>query len=274
MIIAGATGVGLLSGCKKDDSVAAQPSYSNTVASVDQTAATTNVNSTTVNQNTAVVTYNFMVTPPPNTNLVSWTSGTLMTGNIFFNGNVLLGNAMRKENYMMSVSKSVSLIPVSASGNVTALSTLNLLFGIYYAPVFGLTLAGLYPPDANTTPTPAFTLNGNYMRNGNNIGIQIIMNQPEELMANGPNPINVPGNQQTYTAALTLNLAQLTAGINANTLANAMITNNSIIISENSNQNLFQIIQSNLQYSLQVQFAPAISNVPVTQPIAAQSSKN
>src|SRR6185437_13614033 len=96
----------------------------------------------------------------------------------------------------------VTLLPVSASANKSVLGSLSMLYGMYYAPQFGIVLAGVYPPDPTQNSTPALSLTGNYMKDGNNVLVQVIINQPTVLTANGENPTNMPMGQPNFAASL------------------------------------------------------------------------
>ncbi len=115
-------------------------------------------------------------------------------------------------------------------------------------------------------------LAGIYLNGKQQLPVQLMLDQPVQLMSsyiNGPT-VNAPN----YTAMLTLNVAALVTGIDANSLSNAAVTNGIIYISATSNGSLYQQVLNNinnLQNIMTVQFESAqqvVSPVIAVNPVS------
>lgn len=83
------------------------------------------------------------------------------------------------------------------------------------------------------------------------VPIEIRIDQPIDLTAEWKQNVTI-GKTQVLTAVLSLDLAQVTNGITPGMLVNAERTNGVIVLSANSNTQLYQAIVANLQNNLMV----------------------
>ena len=96
-------------------------------------------------------------------------------------------------------------------------------------------------------------VSGNYVDGGIIIPVEIVIDEPLELMAMWKDPVTISSGMD-YLSLLSLNFAQLTSGINATMLQQAMISNGTIVISNTSNILLYNLLLTNLQNMMNVQF--------------------
>jgi hypothetical protein len=96
----------------------------------------------------------------------------------------------------------------------------------------------------NVGNEPALFLTGNYMNNG--VVIPVIFRVDDKLeLKTELNDVTID-NTSSIAAITNLDLATYTNGITDEMIRNAQLTNGTLIISENSNRNLYNIIMSNL----------------------------
>jgi hypothetical protein len=87
--------------------------------------------------------------------------------------------------------------------------------------------------------------------------IQLLITQ--RILLNSQSVYNSTIDQPAYTANLSLDLSQITNGIDPGMLQNAEMINGTIIISNSVNSNLYNIIVNNLQnYQLNAQLTPQV----------------
>lgn len=157
---------------------------------------------------------------------IVWTSGTAYATEIKFEAE----NNNSKVEYESKTPQQINLFaPVTGLGNITVPP------GTYKEVEFEIELAG-------TSTIPAFELRGTY--NGRPIVFRL--NQPFEIEAE-KNNVTI-GNNNTYTAITSLDLALLTVGVTDAALSNATLTNGEIIISANSNTVIYNLMLNNLQH--------------------------
>lgn len=96
----------------------------------------------------------------------------------------------------------------------------------------------------NSTDT-ALVLRGTYLSNGQTIPVLFFINELTELEAEAENVIINDNND--FQALTTFNLAHLTTGVSGTSLNNATLTNGALIISKNTNQNIYNKFIENLE---------------------------
>ena len=269
-IIAAAICACTYTGCKKDKDTV-QPTYG--TAQKDMAATTNAAYANNTELAAPAIKYNLTVTPPSLTDMLQWTSGTMMVGLIYFRGNVEAGNAMKAQNFMATADVAVNLIATaSATGNTTVLGNLYVPHDKYYGGVAGVVSRAVNQPSGSGT-NMALALNGMYIKNGSRVGVQVMMSQPMEFTANLQTPVyymlgNPQGGPVQYSAALTFDMNHLLAGLSSAALSNAVITNNTIVISESSNQELYQLLMNNVNGTMMV-VMDQDTQTPVKSPVQA-----
>jgi hypothetical protein len=269
IIVISLIGAVLFGACKKDDNstgnYAVSPAANNTLTQSGKDIP-----------QSALLVYSLAANLPASNGVVQWNSGNINIGEITFDGYGPLGNEMIHEHDRIVVNKNINLLPVSAAGNVTQLGNVSVPFGSYNEAIFGTLLTAILPPSNPVTNQPmALYLSGTFLLNGRNVPVILMISEATGLTATLTNPINLVVSLQDYNVMLALNLDQALAGLNANTLGAAALVNNSILISANANQNLYQMILNNLGNSLKVTFDGSSvtpnpsNNVPVSAPFPA-----
>jgi len=252
LIIAGIAGATLFSACEKDSDQVVAPAADPTTAS--------KIIIPTGQATIAIpygITYKIMMTQQDANLPVQWTSGNMTTSAILFNAFQVRGNALFKVSYSTNTSQSVNLFSPTVLGGIIIPSP-----GLDYDINFGVMLT-----NNNDNASNSFVLNGATTVNQEKIPVMFIVNQPLQLTGLIANNTFIDA-RQYYMASLLLNLDVLMNNINGNMLTQAAETNGTIIISANSNQNLYQTMFANLQNNMmQVDFVN--ENTAVVSPATA-----
>ena len=98
--------------------------------------------------------------------------------------------------------------------------------------------------DRNST-TPAMQLNGQFTNGTLSIPLMLQVNRSVELQTD-EDSVTIT-TDSSYIAVTTIDLSTVTSGITATMLLNAKLTNGTIVISDESNQNLYGMVIDNLE---------------------------
>lgn len=233
MIIAAMVGTVFFTGCKKDNNMG--------------TAA---YETTLIGKNVASINYQLRpLLPPAAVNLVKWDKGYFSANAIIFNGILNNGQMLREIQYGTKIGKTFDLFGTTSLGIVKVPDNIfaNASFEILISPI---------------NQTNSFALSGTFtFMNATQTG-PTLQSIPVLVISSDPITLtsvwvrNAIINQPAYSATLLLDMGQLTNGIDATMLENAQITDGTIVISSNSNANLYSIIIGNLKSNmLQVAFS-------------------
>jgi hypothetical protein len=186
-----------------------------------------------------------LVTVPgnPSAGLI-WDAGYISVGSLNVEAFEHRGNAFFRDYIESPVGQAVKLFSPAPLG------TLNLPNGWFYNFNFGIMLS---PTNASGS---SLSLNGTYKVSNNKPGtpVQLIINEPLKLMAPlQVSPDLVLSGNSVHQATVFFNLNQLTAGITDAMLSEAQLTNGGVlVISQNSNANLYQRVLANIPSNMRV----------------------
>lgn len=163
---------------------------------------------------------------------VNWTSGSAYVAKIEFEAEK---NDVNEIEYEAFVNRKIDLFTP-----LTELASINLPDGKYDEIETEIEL--------NTSAADtAFVLRGTFINSSSQIRpVLFYINQQLELKDEAEN-VTISGSDKKYTAITDFNLAMLTHGITEDMLNNAVLTDGVIIISSNSNVNLYNIMFSAIQ---------------------------
>lgn len=243
----------LFSACMKDNSYDATPNNAAKTggigtAPIGSTATTTaNTNVNTLKTGLAGVNFQLTTVVPPNP-LILWNSGSISMNSIAVDAFQTVGDMQHMGHFVTQDMNTVKLM------STVFLGTVGVDPGAYYAMDLGVQLR----PASNAGTPPGMYLTGNISvatASGSlgTLPVVLIVNDPVVMTAQIRSNIAI-GNNQMLNANLLLDLGKITNGITAQMLAQANASNGSIVISANSNQNLYQLILNNLQGSLTAKF--------------------
>ena len=105
-------------------------------------------------------------------------------------------------------------------------------------------------------PSPAshaLYLEGDYMENGINVPVTIVVDETMDLKAKWKDPLTI-ANGVDYLSFLSFNLAELIDGLTPGMLQQASLTNGGLVISSSSNQHIYNMILENLEDMMKVKF--------------------
>lgn len=161
--------------------------------------------------------------------LLTWTDGYITTSEIKF-----VAKGDNKVEYKSKVTRQIDLFDAIATiGDITVPP------GTYEKIDFKTTLA----PDGQFA---AFELTGVYMKNGTPVPVTLRFDSPIQFKFEKKTPTVIDAN--TGISALhSLALDLLTSDLSLEMLNNAVLVNNSIVISSNSNAGLFKVIWHSLE---------------------------
>jgi len=242
MIAAAVIGTALFTGCNKDNSM-------------EETGTGTTANETINNGNTTTITYRLQTIPLRQGSLILWDKGYINAAKDFFNGSHMDGNMVQLDKFQGKGSQTVDLL------DNPLLGTVSVPFNMY----LGLSLSTQL--NAVNGENALFLSGVTNIRNGfseviTETPVQVIVDEPVLLSSQQMN--NVAVRQPADVATMVLDMNLLINGIDPPMLQKAEITNGVIIISRNSNPNLYGLILTNLQQNLlPVQISPQA--VPVNQ---------
>ena len=264
MIAAAIISTALLAGCNKENS------FEN---SLTGTAA----GERTINYGTANVTYQLQVLLPPAGALIKWNAGNITTNELVFNGDINNGEMMTQKQYAADDERILDLFGDPVLGMV------NVPYNMFSSGSFTIDLDPFIHTEVTQTEinhpgqTNSLFLSGicniinekasdriNNMPPIQAIPVVVIIKQRITLNSVWVNDVTI--NNPRYIANLSLDLGQLTNGIDASMLGNAEITNGAILITNTVNSNLYNIIISNLQNNLLNVEYSEVSLSPVGQP--------
>ena len=175
--------------------------------------------------------------------LIQWNKGYVTASELFFNGLLIDGSVIKPGREMAKSGVTVDLFVPSSLG------TVQVPFNVYSGASANV---NLNPLNGNSSlwlaGTAAIINTVPDMPPVKMRPVQLIIDQPVTLTSEVIN--NVKISQLNYTVTLTMDLNQLTSGIDAGMLENAMINNGIILISAKDNPNLYGIIFKNLQNNL------------------------
>jgi hypothetical protein len=168
---------------------------------------------------------------------LSWTGGTASVSEIKFEA-----KGDNKVEYKSSVSKTIDL--------ASALNTLGGI-GVPYGTYEKIEFKIRFVP---TATTPSLELLGTYTPTNGGTAVPVVVrfNEPFELKFEKKTPTTIDANTD-YTALGTLALGFLNQGVVESWLSGATQTNGSIVISNNSNTNLYNPLWSAFQSLLKVE---------------------
>ena len=236
MIAAGIISAALITGCNKENSLE---------SGLTSTAAATN--------GSANVTYQLRTLLPPAGALIKWDKGSITSSALFFYGSHIEGNMVSKETFEGKAPGTWDLF------SSPVLGTVNVPFNDY----LGVSLAVGLSPMNETNPLFLSGVfgkppTGNIAAPAQPMPVQVVISEP--IVLNTVWTSNVVINQPAYTAAILLDMNALTNGIDATMLENAQVTNGTIFITGQSNQNLYGMIVTNLKNNLiNVEFSPSLT---------------
>jgi hypothetical protein len=169
---------------------------------------------------------------------ITWVSGYGSANQVKFEAKNSSGTEVE---YKTSASQHIDLFAPLAS----ALGTITLPAGTYSEIEFKGELAP-------NNPDAALELNGNFTSGAGTTAVVFTVNSPVEIKTEKNNV--VISDNASYTALTTFDLSKLTTGITEAMLNNAVKTSGKIVISANSNINLYNMILANLDNCDEVEF--------------------
>jgi hypothetical protein len=127
---------------------------------------------------------------------------------------------------------------------INLMSSVAMDFGNFTLPSGKYTKTKLTIDLDKTGNQPDLELNGRVTNGSVTLPVEVMVDESVQLQTD-EDSITIT-NDSSYIAATTLDLSSVTAGITANMLLNAKLTNGVIIISSSSNQNLYMMILHSL----------------------------
>ena len=248
--------ISLFMACNKDSNM--DVSTTDPPASTSAHSSVTQINSTVGNplskpvvnaafpaqaNNTSGVTFQLLTLLPPGA-LVVWNTGYLTTTALQADGYYPVGNSEHALHFAAPTGKPGQTVQLFSP---VVLGSVPVSPGSYNSMDFSLVLG-------QDMSAASFYLSGTCTLNGVYVPVQISVIQSLEMTAHWGNSVTINNNGQSYTASMTLDLAQVTNGITTQMLAAAQRSNGTIVISSNWNNNLYHLMLSNLQNDLQVKF--------------------
>ena len=224
----------LSAGCKKDSKSDITP---------DAMVITTSIN------------YKLMTEPQNPSSFLIWNSGYITTSALTFNGTHTVGNSVRLAQFKTSKVQTVSLL------NTTNLGTVGVVASAYDDISFTATL------NANLMAHALF-LTGIYNAKDQNVPVQLIIDGQVLLSSVWLQKVTVYPSAY-YLTTLLFDLGQVTNGITANSLDGAVRTSGQIIISNEFNQDLYNLILGNLTNEMKVRFGIMPVSSPYIAPVSA-----
>jgi hypothetical protein len=244
--------------CKKDnENMVVTPAGNNSVYAKNRTQS--NI------PNYALISYQLTAALPVSNELFRWNSGYLTINGITFDGGLVTGNMVKQEHDVMAINSKTITLSSSAAVAITQLGNMNLPFSKYISPLFGLSLGAPLQPGVNQQASgAALYLSGNVLLSDREVPVVLTIGQLAQLAANAGDMIILSADKASLSASLSLNLNQLTAGIDAQMLNNGQRTNNVIFISATTNQDLYNVILNNFKTTvLKVKLNGEIAPPPV-----------
>jgi len=171
--------------------------------------------------------------------ILKWNSGYVSTSAIMIEGFQSVGNALTRQ---YAEFKAVQTLKLYGSAD---LGVLYLPYGWYNS--FNLNVA-MNP--GNAADNNVLFLNGNYLSGNGEVQIELIVAEPLNLEAQIMGATKRQLSKPQYVASLTLNMDGLMGGVTSGMLDQATVANGVIVISSNSNRNLYQLITENLKASV------------------------
>lgn len=225
-------------GCRKEN---IQPAPNSISTNGNTGAVTTNPASMPAAQQSAI-TYRLITIQKLTPGILQWHTGYLATAAISIEGFQLAGNAIMRQ---YAESKAVQNVKLFTSGN---LGTLILPYGTYNGINCNLALN-----PGNSADNNVLFLSGNFMSSNGVEQIELIVAEPMDMTAQISSDVKTTLSNTQYTALLTLNLDGLMNGITTPMLDQAIVQNGVLLISANSNPNLYRLVVNNIKTSLRVE---------------------
>ncbi len=175
--------------------------------------------------------------------MLAWTSGQMITSEVMFTGSFLNGDPVEQQSYVSTGFNTIDLVTPS----VTTLGSVDVPYHTYLRGFFTI---GINPINSVTS----LDLKGQYYQiqppsHGiapfNPVPVEIAISTPVAL--NSVMLSNLPINNGIYTAIISMDVNQLTLGIDDAALSVAAKTNGAILITNESNPNLYGIVVKNLE---------------------------
>lgn len=181
-----------------------------------------------------------------------WDMGTIAVAKTEFDGIQLHTDVFDVAEY---TDKNIAAVDI-INPSVTNLGAIAVPFGLYQRVSFGLKLApvkeirpGMLSSSlflsGTFTPNPTDDNVAQPLTKTTSTPIQVVINDP--VLMSGTWLMNVNMQQPAYTATMTIDPANIMAGISETMLNNAIRTNQVIYITSTSNQNLYGMIIKNLE---------------------------
>jgi len=177
-------------------------------------------------------------------NAITWTGGYITCNEIRFSAKGHGRGDKDDDDNNKPEFKSKVILHINLFKTIATLGSITVPADIYNKIEFKIELS----PSGDQA---AFELTGFYIRNGVSVPITLRFDIPIELAFQLAASDNLNINT-ALTALNTLDLDQLLQGITQQMLNNAVLVNNTIIISSNSNVAMFKIISNSLHIMLKV----------------------
>ncbi len=193
--------------------------------------------------------------------MLQWTAGSMITSEVMFTGTFVNGDPVEQKSYSGKAFNTIDLVTPSVTTvggvNVPYHDYLRGFFTVALNPINSVTsleLKGQYlqiqPPSGALAPFVP-------------VPVTIAITTPVAL--NSVMLSNLPINKSRYVATITMDVNQLTNGIDDAALSAAARTDGGILITNESNPNLYGIVVKNLEnYFMNVQLSAQNVNVPIT----------
>jgi hypothetical protein len=246
LIAAAFAATSLFAACKKDNNSTGGAAYDTKLM-----APTANIN------------YRVQTIPQRPGYMLQWTSGSMITSEVIFTGTFINGDPVEQRSYEGKGFNTIDLVTPS----ITNLGVVNVPYNNYLRAIFTIELS---PINSLTS----LVLKGQYYQIQPPSGIAPFQPVPVELAISTPVALNAVMqsklriNNGNYIATIAMDVNQLTNGIDDALLSTAARTNGMILISNQSNPNLYGIVVKNLEdYLMNMQLTVEATSSPVSAPL-------
>ena len=244
LIAAALVSSALFTGCTKDASTSGTAAYdTKTMAPM------------------ANITFRVQTIPQRPGYMLQWTEGSMITSEVSFTGSFLNGDPVEQQTYQSKGYKVIDLVTPS----ITTIGTVSVPYHNYLTAMFAVNLNPI-------NSTTSLVLKGQYYQIQPPSGIApnpfkpvpVIIAISTQATLNGMRLSKLGIDQGNYTVTIDMDVNQLTNGIDDAAMSVAAQTNGTIIISNESNPNLYGVIVKNLEsYMMNLQFAVQATGTPV-----------